>query len=104
LRIMVMLGIVATPIAVAQRNHVIGNSATAMGRGDANPMIISEGPEQAFLVATDRTGVVPIVKHELVLGKGKGVRQVTLASATRRRVQTDRFRMRFLILGIALPY
>ena len=63
-RQLVMLPIVASPLAIAQREDIPGDRARAVRRGQWYPMIKGKRPQQALLIATDRTGKAPVLMHE----------------------------------------
>src|SRR5262245_23475979 len=67
---------------MAQRNDVHRRCPRAVRRGHRYPMVLSECPPQAFLIPTDRTGVLPILFHKLTLFIGECARQAKQPSTT----------------------
>ena len=85
----IILGIVAAVCAMAKRNNVFRHSARTLRVAQGNPVIISQGPPQSFLIATDGTGMMPVGQHELSISKGKCIRKVLFPGAAPRGNKTD---------------
>lgn len=81
MRLGIVLTIVTTKRAMAKRNHIECYGPRTVWRSDGNPVIMSQRPQQAFLITTDGTGMLPVVEHEGNLLCGPGSWQLALTSA-----------------------
>lgn len=90
-----MFRIVASALAMTQRNHIGCHSSGARWMANGYPVIVGESPHKAFLITTDGTRVAPILQHKKTLLCGKGVWQSQLARFSARLPQAFLGTLRF---------